>query len=69
MSSGNSDGKKPELKHIASVVRALINSCKPPCFLRDILKDYLEVEGTPLPYRSLGYRTAQELLGIEFLEE
>uniref|UniRef100_A0A1A9UVJ1 HTH OST-type domain-containing protein n=1 Tax=Glossina austeni TaxID=7395 RepID=A0A1A9UVJ1_GLOAU len=62
MSSGNSNGKKPELKHIASVVRALINSRKPPCFLRDILKDYPDVESTPLPYRSLGYKTAQELL-------
>uniref|UniRef100_A0A1A9W5G6 HTH OST-type domain-containing protein n=1 Tax=Glossina brevipalpis TaxID=37001 RepID=A0A1A9W5G6_9MUSC len=56
------DGQMSELKHIASIVRALINSHKPPCFLHDILEDYPEVEGAPLPYHSLGYETPEDLL-------
>uniref|UniRef100_A0A1B0ACQ9 HTH OST-type domain-containing protein n=1 Tax=Glossina pallidipes TaxID=7398 RepID=A0A1B0ACQ9_GLOPL len=61
--SGNNSCNKYQLKHIASVVRALVNSCKPPCFLREIIKDYDEFEGSSLRYRSLGYTTtAEELL-------
>uniref|UniRef100_T1PG85 Tudor domain protein n=1 Tax=Musca domestica TaxID=7370 RepID=T1PG85_MUSDO len=54
--------KQQELKHIASIVRALITSTKPPCYLKDILREYNEVESKQLPYKSLGYKTAQELL-------
>lgn len=58
----NNPSKQQELKHIASIVRALITSTKPPCYLRDILREYQEVESKQLPYKSLGYKTAQELL-------
>ncbi|XP_075170049.1 tudor domain-containing protein 7 tapas [Haematobia irritans] len=60
--SSNSPDKLEELKHIASIVRALITSIKPPCYLRNILREYNEVESKQLPYKSLGYKTAQELL-------
>uniref|UniRef100_A0A1I8Q3T5 HTH OST-type domain-containing protein n=1 Tax=Stomoxys calcitrans TaxID=35570 RepID=A0A1I8Q3T5_STOCA len=60
--SSNSNAKQQELKHIASIVRALITSTKPPCYLRNILREYNEVESKQLPYKSLGYKTAQELL-------
>lgn len=58
----NNSNKQQELKHIGSIVRALVTSRKPPCYLRDILREYPEVESKPLPYKSLGYKTAQELL-------
>ncbi|KAH8401520.1 hypothetical protein KR009_006093 [Drosophila setifemur] len=50
------------LKHVASVVRALVNSAKPPVYLHNICKDYLGIEGEPLPFRRLGYQSAHELL-------
>lgn len=58
----NTSTKQQELKHIASIVRALISSRKPPCNLREILHEYTQVESKPLAYKSLGYKTAQELL-------
>lgn len=30
--------------------------------MRDVLREYPEVESKTLPYRNLGYKTAQELL-------
>lgn len=60
--SNNSSSKQQELKHIAAIVRALITSRKPPCYLRDVLREYPEVESKPLPFKSLGYKSAQELL-------
>ncbi|XP_037713075.1 uncharacterized protein LOC119549246 isoform X3 [Drosophila subpulchrella] len=50
------------LSHVAKVVRALITSAKPPIELRSILRDYVAIEGEQLPFRQLGYSTAQELL-------
>ncbi|XP_033246411.1 tudor domain-containing protein 7B isoform X1 [Drosophila miranda] len=48
---------------VTSEVRALIISGRrPPVPLDDILKDYCEVVGEPLPFRRLGYRSAQDLL-------
>ena len=58
----NNSTKQQELKHIASIVRALITSRKPPCNLRDILHEYSQVESKSLAYKALGYKTAQELL-------
>lgn len=58
----NNSTKQQELKHIGSIVRALITSRKPPCYLRDILREYPEVESKTLPYKSMGYKTAQDLL-------
>ncbi|KAI8119984.1 Tudor domain-containing protein 7 [Lucilia cuprina] len=58
----NNSTKQQELKHIGSIVRALVTSRKPPCYLRDILREYPEVESKPLPFKSMGYKTAQELL-------
>lgn len=54
--------EEQELKHISSIVRALVTSRKPPCYLRDILREYPEVESKQMPFRNLGYKSAQELL-------
>uniref|UniRef100_A0A1B0FM89 HTH OST-type domain-containing protein n=1 Tax=Glossina morsitans morsitans TaxID=37546 RepID=A0A1B0FM89_GLOMM len=62
MSQNNNNNKEDQLKQIALVVMSLINSTKPPCTLRDILFDFQEFEGCPLPIRSLGYTFAEELL-------
>uniref|UniRef100_A0A1A9V4V0 HTH OST-type domain-containing protein n=1 Tax=Glossina austeni TaxID=7395 RepID=A0A1A9V4V0_GLOAU len=56
------DSREAQLKHVTSIVRSIINSQKPPCFMRDVLKYYPEVEGMPLPYRSLGYETPEYFL-------
>ncbi|XP_043641930.1 tudor domain-containing protein 7 isoform X3 [Drosophila teissieri] len=50
------------LMHVAKVVRALITSAKPPVELRSIVKDYMDVEGEPMPFRRMGYSNPQELL-------
>ncbi|XP_039228951.1 uncharacterized protein LOC6530817 isoform X4 [Drosophila yakuba] len=50
------------LMHVAKVVRALITSAKPPVELRSIVKDYMDVEGEPIPFRRMGYSSPQELL-------
>uniref|UniRef100_A0A1B0F9Y4 HTH OST-type domain-containing protein n=1 Tax=Glossina morsitans morsitans TaxID=37546 RepID=A0A1B0F9Y4_GLOMM len=62
MSQNRNNNEEDQLKQIALVVRSLINSTKPPCTLRDILVDFEEFEGCPLPTRSLGYTSAEELL-------
>ncbi|KAH8280317.1 hypothetical protein KR018_002721 [Drosophila ironensis] len=58
--------KKPPneeaLTHVSQVVRALITSAKPPVDLNSIIKDYKNVEGVGLPFRSLGYESAEDLL-------
>uniref|UniRef100_A0A1A9ZFE4 HTH OST-type domain-containing protein n=1 Tax=Glossina pallidipes TaxID=7398 RepID=A0A1A9ZFE4_GLOPL len=56
------DGRRSDLKYIASIVRSIINAIKQPCFLRDVLAYYAEVENTSLPYRNLGYETPEDLL-------
>ncbi|XP_037947312.1 tudor domain-containing protein 7-like [Teleopsis dalmanni] len=57
----NSD-KAEQLSAVVSVVRALIASKKPPYKLRDILKEYPQVEGGPLPFIALGYKAPEDLL-------
>ncbi|EDX07903.1 GD11508 [Drosophila simulans] len=54
--------KQEVLGHVAKVVRALITSAKPPVELRSIVKDYMDVEGEPIPFHRLGYSNEQELL-------
>uniref|UniRef100_A0A1B0ATJ0 HTH OST-type domain-containing protein n=1 Tax=Glossina palpalis gambiensis TaxID=67801 RepID=A0A1B0ATJ0_9MUSC len=54
--------REAQLKHVTSIVRSIINSHKQPCFMRDVLTYYPEVEGMPLPYRSLGYETPEYFL-------
>ncbi|KAH8374439.1 hypothetical protein KR200_008410 [Drosophila serrata] len=57
-----STDKESALKAIATVVRALTVSLKPPVSLMSILKDYRGLEGEPLPYRRLGFPTPEALL-------
>ncbi|XP_036333686.1 uncharacterized protein LOC118744646 isoform X2 [Rhagoletis pomonella] len=56
------DSKQQRLKYIANVVRALVTSRKPPCKLREVLREYPDIEGEPLNFRKLGYPTAKDLL-------
>ncbi|XP_068148240.1 tudor domain-containing protein 7 isoform X2 [Drosophila tropicalis] len=56
------DKKRDTLNYVTSVIRALITSRKPPVGLKAIIRDYHDVEGQALPYRELGYQTAQDML-------
>jgi len=49
-----------EVKAVATIVKALINSRKPPVFLSEIVNDYLKVEGKALPYRALGFNPPED---------
>ncbi|XP_011179383.2 uncharacterized protein LOC105210260 [Zeugodacus cucurbitae] len=60
--NNNNNSKQQRLKYIANVVRALVTSRKPPCKLREVLREYPEIEGEPLNFRKLGYTTAKDLL-------
>ncbi|CAD7012547.1 unnamed protein product [Ceratitis capitata] len=61
-SDNDNNSKQQRLKYIANVVRALVTSRKPPCKLREVLREYPEIEGEPLNFRKHGYSTAKELL-------
>lgn len=54
--------KEKLIKNIGAVVRALTVSTKPPVTLMSILRDYKGLEGEPLPFRKLGYASAEDLL-------
>ncbi|EDW79753.2 uncharacterized protein Dwil_GK17950 [Drosophila willistoni] len=56
------DKKGETMNYVTSVIRALITSRKPPVGLKAIINDYHDVEGQPLPFRELGYKSAQEML-------
>ncbi|XP_067627465.1 uncharacterized protein tapas [Eurosta solidaginis] len=58
----NNEKKQQRLKYIANVVRALVTSRKPPCKLREVLREYPDIEGEPLNFRKFGYSSAKELL-------
>lgn len=47
---------------VITVVRSLVISKKPPCLVTDILRDYRDMEGGPLPFQQFGYRNAEEFL-------
>ncbi|KAL5286246.1 TDRD7 family protein [Megaselia abdita] len=47
---------------VITVVRSLVISKKPPCLITDVLRDYREIEGGPLPFQKFGYGNAEEFL-------
>lgn len=47
---------------VIKLIRCLVISKKPPCLVTDIVKDYKNMEGEPLPYKSFGYRNVEEFL-------
>ncbi|KAH8290138.1 hypothetical protein KR054_000322 [Drosophila jambulina] len=57
-----STDKENAIKSIGAIVRALTVSIKPPVTLMTILKDYRTLEGESLPFRKLGFTTAEDLL-------
>ncbi|KAH8253298.1 hypothetical protein KR032_004694 [Drosophila birchii] len=57
-----STDKSKAIKDVATVVRALTVSIKPPVTLASIMKDYKGLEGEALPFRKLGFATAEDLL-------
>ncbi|XP_034654651.1 tudor domain-containing protein 7 isoform X2 [Drosophila subobscura] len=55
--------KEEIFAEVTTEVRALIISGgKPPVPLDDVLRDYKDVVGEPLPFRRLGYQSAQAML-------
>ncbi|XP_034120345.1 uncharacterized protein LOC117578759 isoform X4 [Drosophila guanche] len=58
-----STNKEEIFAEVTTEVRALIISGrKPPVPLDDVLRDYIDVVGEPLPFLRLGYQSAQAML-------
>ncbi|XP_055857184.1 tudor domain-containing protein 7 [Episyrphus balteatus] len=62
MSMSKSPDTAQQIKNIVSVFRALVTSRKQPCTLREILREYPEVESRPIYPNQLGYKSIEELL-------
>lgn len=51
-----------EMDKIINIIRALVISDKAESSITDVIRDYRNVEGGPIPYRRFGYDTLEEFL-------
>lgn len=58
-----SNNHTPEMSTVITVVRAILTSApKDGLNIRQVMSDYQNVEGHPLPFRKFGYTTLEEFL-------
>lgn len=52
----------PDLSELKIILRSILTSAPAYLTVAQLLNDYTNLEGSPLPYRELGFSTVYELL-------
>jgi len=51
-----------DLNYIKTILRSVLTSCPTNMTIRQVLADYVSLEGSHIPYKELGFKTIFELL-------